>query len=92
MRFISRSKKKVPKIEGDMMLEDIEATCEKRDGPPVVIGAVQKTHLVKGQGLRTGGIVGAKNGKDKLTIEYFGMGYGRSSPSRLLLDLAGVEY
>ena len=92
IKFISRMKKTRTNIQGDLDAEAIEATCLKRDGPPIVVGAVQKTHLVKGQGLRTNGIVGAKDGKDKLTIEYFGMGYGRSSPSRLLLDLKGIDY
>ena len=39
-KFLNRTKKKVPNVEGDRSLEEIEAAIKQRDGDPTVIGAV----------------------------------------------------
>ena len=91
-KFLNRTKKKVPNIEGDRSLEDIEASIKQRDGEPTVVGAVQSVHLKIGEGKRTNGIVGAKPGADKITVEYFGLGYARSDMLRFLLHKNKVEY
>ena len=92
MKFVGRSKKKAIKMAGDQSLEEIEAHLQQRDGAPTVIGAVQAVHLKPHEGIRCGGIVGQSGEHDKVTIEYFGMGYGRSSPVRLLCEHWGIPF
>ena len=91
-KFLNRTGKKAIKMPGDVSLGEIEAELQAKDGPPVVIGVPNTSHLRCGEGIRTKGIVGAEPGKPKVTVEYFDGIFGRSGAVRMMLDYEKMDY